>query len=172
MALVEGSRSGGFEQYAGQVYAWAYRFLGRHHDALDVVQDVFLRWDQQCSQARPLQPRGWLRRVTLNRAIDVSRKRQTSADSMTPMMKMPTADEAGVEPMDRATLRQDIAAALDRLTDIQRSVLVAKVYDEMTFAEIATEMSLAISTVKTHYLRAVQAVRDRLRPRWADEVQP
>ncbi len=171
MALVEGTRSGGFEQYAGQVYAWAYRFLGRHHDALDVVQDVFLRWDQQCTQARPLQPRGWLRRVTSNRAIDVSRKRHAGADSMTTMMKTPAADVAAVEPMDRATLRQDIAAALDRLTDIQRSVLVAKVYDEMTFAEIAAEMSVAVSTVKTHYLRAVQAVRDRLRPRWADEVQ-
>jgi DNA-directed RNA polymerase specialized sigma24 family protein len=46
------------------------------------------------------------------------------------------------------------------------------VYDEMTFAEIAAELSVAISTVKTHYLRAVQAVRDRLRPRWADEEQP
>jgi DNA-directed RNA polymerase specialized sigma24 family protein len=103
MALVDSSSSGGFEPYAGQVYGWAYRFLGRHHDALDVVQDVFLRWDQQCSQARPLQPRGWLRRVTLNRAIDVSRKRQTGADSMTPMMKVPTADDAAVEPMDRST---------------------------------------------------------------------
>jgi len=172
MALVEGTSSGGFEQYGGQVYAWAYRFLGRHHDALDVVQDVFLRWDQQCSQARPLQPRGWLRRVTLNRAIDASRKRQAGADSMTPMKKMPAADDATVEPLDRMTLRQDVAAALDRLTEIQRGVLVAKVYDEMTFAEIATELSLAISTVKTHYLRAVQAVRDRLQPKWADEVQP
>jgi len=91
---------------------------------------------------------------------------------MTPMMKTPTADDVTVEPLDRATLRQDIAAALDRLTDIQRSVLVAKVYDEMTFAEIAAEMSVAVSTVKTHYLRAVQVVRDRLRPRWADVVQP
>ena len=171
MTLAERSASSGFEQYAGQVYGWAYRFLGRHHDALDVVQDVFLRWDQQCTQGRPLQPRGWLRRVTLNRAIDVCRKRQASADSMTPVMKMPAAEDATVEPMDYATLRQDIAAALDRLTDIQRSVLVAKVYDEMTFAEIAAEMSVAVSTVKTHYLRAVQAVRDRLRPRWADEVQ-
>jgi RNA polymerase sigma factor (sigma-70 family) len=74
--------------------------------------------------------------------------------------------------LDRATLREDIASALDRLSDIQRSVLVAKVYDEMTFAAIAAEMNVAVSTVKTHYLRAVQAVRDRLRPRWADEVQP
>lgn len=172
MALVDSSRSGGFEQYAGQVYGWAYRFLGRHHDALDVVQDVFLRWDQQCTQARPLQPRGWLRRVTLNRAIDVSRKRQANEDSISPMMNTQTVDNHAGEMIDRATLREDIAAALDRLTDIQRSVLVAKVYDEMTFAEIAEEMSVAVSTVKTHYLRAVQAVRDRLRPKWADEVNP
>jgi RNA polymerase sigma factor (sigma-70 family) len=171
MASVEGSRSGGFEQYAGQVYRWAYRFLGRHHDALDVVQDVFLRWDQQCTQGRPLQPRGWLRRVTLNRAIDVVRKRQTDAGVVTMPVEL-QADEQSDEMLDRATLREDIASALDRLSDIQRSVLVAKVYDEMTFAAIAAEMNVAVSTVKTHYLRAVQAVRDRLRPRWADEVQP
>jgi len=161
MASVEGSRSGGFEQYAGQVYRWAYRFLGKHHDALDVVQDVFLRWDQQCNQGRPSQPRGWLRRVTLNRAIDVCRKRQADVG---PVAKTPdvnrtgaagrrAADEGAVEMLDRATLREDIAAALDRLSDIQRSVLVAKVYDEMTFAEIATEMNVAVSTVKTFTLR-------------------
>ena len=172
MASVEGSRSGGFEQYAAQVYGWAYRFLGRHHDALDVVQDVFLRWDQQCTRGRPSQPRGWLRRVTLNRAIDMCRKRQADVGPVVDTMDLRAADEGAVEAMDRATLREDIASALDRLSDIQRSVLVAKVYDEMTFAAIAAEMNVAVSTVKTHYLRAVQAVRDRLRPRWADEVQP
>ena len=89
---------------------------------------------------------------------------------MAPMMNTRTADDHAGEMLDRATLREDIAAALDRLTDVQRSVLVAKVYDEMTFAEIAMELSIAVSTVKTHYLRAVQAVRDRLRTKWADEV--
>ena len=33
-----------FDRYREEVYAWAYRILGRHHDALDVAQDVFLRW--------------------------------------------------------------------------------------------------------------------------------
>lgn len=170
MASVEGSKSGGFEQYAAQVYGWAFRFLGRHHDALDVVQDVFLRWDQQCVRARPLQPRGWLRRVTLNRAIDMSRKRPSHTFAAPGTEAETVSVEEGIEVLDRATLREDIAAALNELTDIQRSVLVAKVYDELTFAEIATEMGVAVSTVKTHYLRAVQAVRDRLRPKWADEV--
>ena len=55
------------------------------------------------------------------------------------------------------------------LTDLQQAVLVAKVYDEMTFAAVASELDLAISTVKTHYLRAVRAVGDRLKLRWGPE---
>ena len=43
-------------------------------------------------------------------------------------------------------------------------MVVAKVYESMTFAEIALELDLAVSTVKTHYLRALQSLRDRLRP--------
>jgi len=44
-------------------------------------------------------------------------------------------------------------------------------HDWVRLAVAQEELALAVSTVKTHYLRAVQAVRDRLRPRWADEVQ-
>ena len=60
------------------------------------------------------------------------------------------------------------ATALRKLTEIQRAVLVAKVYDTMTFAQIAAELDLAVSTVKTHYLRAVRALRNQLEPRWAE----
>ena len=58
---------------------------------------------------------------------------------------------------------------MSRLTDVQQAVLVAKVYDEMTFAAVASELGLAVSTVKTHYLRAVRAVGDRLELRWGGE---
>jgi len=160
-----------FEQHTGEVYGWAYRVLGRHHDALDVVQDVFLRWHAQCRREVPKRARGWLRRVTLNRAVDLCRQRQvdkSASESAAPA----TVDrnQAAIR-MDHEVLRGEIAAAFDRLSEAQRGVLVAKIYDEMTFAEIASEMDLAISTVKTHYLRAVQTVRDRLQPRWAEEVE-
>jgi len=71
--------------------------------------------------------------------------------------------------IDQEALRDDIITALDRLSDVQRSVIVAKVYDDMTFAQVAEELGLAVSTVKTHYLRAVGTVRDRLQRRWAEE---
>jgi RNA polymerase sigma-70 factor (ECF subfamily) len=173
MAVIGKPSEGGFEQYTGDVYGWAYRLLGRHHDALDVVQDVFLRWDAQCARRRPEQPRGWLRRVTLNRAIDLRRRRTTSempagaeASPMIASVSEVTSAETG---LDRETLRHDVAQALDAVSELQRGVLVAKIYDELTFAQIADELGVAISTVKTHYLRAVRAVRDRLRQRWAGE---
>lgn len=158
-----------FERYAPDVYAWAYRLLGRHHDALDVVQDVFVRWAEQCAVNAPRQPRGWLRRVTVNRAIDVRRHRRAGRQTGDEPIATAVAPDISGDTIDQAALRDDVAAALDRLTDVQRAVLVAKVYDQMTFARIAGELDLSVSTVKTHYLRAVRAVRDRLWPRWGDE---
>lgn len=167
MTTIDSAPDGGFEQYTAQVYGWAYRLLGRHHDALDVVQDVFLRWDAQCSREAPKQPRGWLRRVTVNRAIDVRRRRHESTGPQPEPPDLAVGD-ADMQ-IDRELLRSDVATAMDQLSDAQRSVLVAKVYDDMSFREIAEELELALSTVKTHYLRAVRAVRDRLEHRWAGE---
>jgi len=164
-----------FDTFAQDVYAWAYRLLGRHHDALDVVQDVFLKWTRQCADRPPDHPRGWLRRVTLNDVLD--RRRAThstvtlgSLDEPAPASPRATGntEPRRADSLDTADLRHDIAAALERVSELQRGVLIAKVFDDLTFATIAEEMDVSISTVKTHYLRAVRALRDRLQHRWGD----
>jgi len=157
-----------FEPYTNDVYAWAYRLLGRHHETLDVVQDVFLKWTAQCNQSVPDHPKSWLRQVTMNRAIDVIRKNQRSLEQISDIDTTVSSPARSMDRAERSELRQDIAMALDRLTDHQRSVVVAKIYDGMTFAQIAEEMKLAVSTVKTHYLRAIRVVRDRLQKNWSD----
>ena len=167
MTSIDSSPGGEFERHTAQIYGWAYRLLGRHHDALDVVQDVFLRWDAQCARETPKHPRGWLRRVTVNRAIDLRRQRRESIDPQA--CDAVAGRDEDANSVDQSLLRADLAAAMDGLTSSQRGVLIAKTYDDLTFREIATEMELALSTVKTHYLRAIRALRDRLEPRWAQE---
>jgi len=156
-----------FESFAGEIYGWAYRLLGRHHDALDVVQDVFIRWNRQCVRDTPQQPRGWLRSVTLNRSIDLIRQRRVNQPlSDAAAWRAAWPHEAGPE---RDELRADVAVALEQLSDIQRAVLVAKVYDELTFAQIAEELDVAVSTAKTHYVRALARLGAELQPRWDRE---
>lgn len=158
-----------YSDYARDVYRWAYRLLGRHHDALDVVQDVFLKWAAQNVAAPPKHPRGWLRRVTVNKALDMNKCRRTVTLAEPDALPAKPRDPAESSPAQRAEIRADVTDALDGLSDLQRGVLVAKVYDELTFAEIAEELGLAVSTVKTHYVRALQAVGGRLRARWEND---
>ncbi len=158
---------GVFERYRRDVYGWAYRLLGRHHDAQDAAQDVFLRWLAQSRRALPDHPRGWLRQVTVNRAIDLRRSRRLAEPAAEAPARWTTA--SGYDAAERQELRGDIAAALAELTEAQRGVLIAKVYDELTFAQIAAELDVAVPTVKTHYVRALAAVRNRLAKRWAPE---
>ena len=149
-----------FEDHRAQVYAWAYRLVQNHHDALDVTQEVFIKWWRATSDgsAPGGNPLGWLRRVTVNLAIDAVRSAARKA-SRRPAAGPAVADAP--DPVRRETARR-IAEALQTLTERQRCVVVAKVYDGCTFARIAGQLGTSIPTVKTHYLRALQTLRQKL----------
>ncbi len=143
-----------FERYRAAVYGWAYRVLGDHHDALDVTQDVFVTWWRvHRENGAPAHPIGWLRTVTINRAINLFKTR----GRVRSLEGEPVSDLAatGVD-------REVVAGALAGLPEMQRAVLFAKVYDGCTFAEVAEQLDVAVSTVKTHYVRGLQSVRRAL----------
>ena len=149
-----------FDDHRAQVYAWAYRLVQNHHDALDVTQEVFLRWWRTRRDGTALaNPIGWLRRVTVNLAIDAIR-----SAARDPVGRSPQASVAvdSPDPARTETARR-IAEALDALTDRQRCVVVAKAYDGCTFTQIAEQLGAAVPTVKTHYLRGLQTLRNKLR---------
>ena len=160
-------RDAAFEAYRNEVYGWAYRLLGRHHDALDVAQEVFLKWVDQCRDTPPRSPRAWLRQVTIHQAIDYRRANASrrARETSSPPSTVQVVDSI----VSREELRREIAEAMATLSQMQRCVLVAKVHDGLTFARIASELEIAVPTVKTHYLRAVVALRDRLGKQWGPE---
>jgi RNA polymerase sigma factor (sigma-70 family) len=151
-----------FEQHRAQVYAWAYRFLQNHHDALDVCQEVAVRWWQANGKGQPqANPVAWLRRVTVNLAVDVIRVRAKGTHQAQDGRLGPSVSGHATQLVRQETAGQ-VAAALKCLTEQQFSVVVAKVYDGCTFAQTAEQMGLSVPTVKTHYLRALRVLRTQL----------
>jgi RNA polymerase sigma-70 factor (ECF subfamily) len=147
------------EQYRSRVYAWAYRLLQNHDDALDVTQDVLVKWWRAAADRDELaNPIGWLRRVTVNLAIDAVR-----AAKRRPTVALGSPLEGGLanSAAQRETAVQ-IAEALEALSERQRSVVIAKVYDGETFAQIAEQLGIAVPTVKEHYLRGLLMLRQKL----------
>jgi RNA polymerase sigma-70 factor (ECF subfamily) len=149
-----------FAAHRATAYRWAASLGADHQAALDAVQEAFLRmlrtaprFDSAAAQL------GWLRRVVANLVADHHRSRRASR---------PLSDAAFGPADDRALDRphpDDARAAADAiasLSEMQRLVLVAKVADGLTFQQVAAELGVAVPTVKTHYLRALAALRDRL----------
>lgn len=149
-----------FEAHRARVYGWAHAMCGRHADALDVVQDVFLRMLKRPPELSSASAAiGWLRRVTARVVID--RWRAESVRAAAYRGYVPPAGVA--ETPEARELVEQVKAAIQTLSEQQRLVLMAKVYDRVTFRQIADELGIAVPTVKTHYLRALAAVGARLK---------
>lgn len=145
------------EATRARVYQWAYRLLQNHHDALDATQDVLIKWLRYAG--REIESgEAWLRRTTVNHCIDLIRKRRPMSIG-DEAVSWPERDRRSVIDED---VRDRIATGFSRLTDSQRAAVVAKVYDGQKFTTIAESLGVSVSTVKTHYIRGLQALRASL----------
>jgi RNA polymerase sigma-70 factor (ECF subfamily) len=160
-----------FRRYRGVAYRVAYRLLGREADALDAVQDGFVKALTHLDRFRGHSSfKTWLLRIVSNAALDLGRRRQRdgwndrpappeSADRLRP-------DPAPDAELERADLRRVIEAALARLPEAQRQTFVLHVDGEMSYREVADALGISIGTVMSRLFYA----RQKLRTLLADSV--
>lgn len=154
-----------------RLYRIALSYLRSPDDALDVVQETFVkafqhaaRWDGS-AEVGP-----WLTRIAVNQAIDRYRRTKRRRATITPGADQ-EADHreslAAEEPSpERKVLGRElgerIAAALRALPERQRAVVVLRHYEEMTLEEISAALGLSLGTVKSSLHRALRRLRSRL----------
>ena len=135
--------------------------------AEDVVQATLSKALELGHTARPETFKGWLFRVAFHEAM-ASRRREKAGDrarrKLASLMPIVADDDRLV----RGETVEAVREALGRLPDAQRRVVVARVYDEKTFAEIARESGLPLGTVLTRMRLALAKLRDALRARHTD----
>ena len=137
---------------------------GRHQDALDVVQDGFIKAFEQLARFRHGSSfRTWLLRIVTNQALDLLRRRKvrlampldtTADDERGPL---PIADDdpppIGAE-LERAELAERLQRALEALPMEQRTVFALYANGDMTYGEIAETLGIPIGTVMSRLYHA------------------
>ncbi len=156
-----------FEAFRGRVYRWALALSGRHDEALEVTQDVFLTAARERpSLSQPGAAIAWLRRVTGHRLIDRVRRARAGGlhfvAAETSAEPVASSAPAAADHLIAAEQAERLRAALAELPEQQRLVVLAKTFDDWTFREIAQQLGISIPTAKTHYARGLTSIRARL----------
>jgi RNA polymerase sigma-70 factor (ECF subfamily) len=157
---------GVYREHAPALFRFLLRLTGHEADTRDVLQDIFVRLARSPEMLEGVAaPRSYLFRMAHRLVIDRHRREQ---------VRQVTAEEAAKEiPLaadpetlgDEAAWRQkSVAASLEALPLEQKAVVVLKVWEEMTFAEIAAVLDLSPHTAASRYRYALDKLRDALRP--------
>ncbi len=135
--------------------------------AADCVADAFerayVRWRKVGRLEDPL---GWVRRVAINRATDVHRRRVRGRRALARLAGRPeSAGHHEPRMTDAATfLDSEIAVAVADLSPQQRAVVALHYLDDMSVIDVAAAMSLSEGAVKYHLHQARDRLRSTLRP--------
>jgi RNA polymerase sigma-70 factor (ECF subfamily) len=159
-----------FQRYRLLAYRVAHRFLGHEADALDAVQEGFVKALTHLSSFQGRSSfKTWLLRVVTNAALDLGRQRGRrevlSLEAFTDQDPgLPPAEEDPAQGLERADLRRLLDRALEQLPPAQRQTFVLHVDAELTYREVADVLGISIGTVMSRLYYARQKLRAILSP--------
>jgi RNA polymerase sigma-70 factor (ECF subfamily) len=175
------SRTRALNQFLASVELKAFRIarasLRHDDDALDAVQDAMMQLarayaDRAAEEWRPL-----FYRILDNRIRDMQRRRTVRGrvmawlpfnrqadedESNDPIAQAPSTEPPPVVRLEMDQAMSALEEALQALPQRQRQAFLLRNLEGMDVAETAAAMGCSEGSVKTHYFRAVQALRARL----------
>lgn len=170
-SLIDACRAGDSEafgelvrRYQDRLYPTLLRLTGRADDALDLLQDVFLRAYLKLGQFHGESAfYTWLYRLAINLALSERRRRRSVTPPLVaePAEAIEQSDPAG--PLLRAERERQVHEAIASLAPEHRAVVVMKDLDGLPYEEIATILKIPVGTVRSRLHRARNELRLKLR---------
>jgi RNA polymerase sigma-70 factor (ECF subfamily) len=154
-----------FRRYRTPAYRVAHRLLGHEADALDAVQEGFVKALTHLDSFRGQSSfKTWLLRVVSNAALDLGRQRGRRETVSLPgnasdSDSSPTVPDDPTRRLERADLRRILDEALAALPDAQRQTFVLHADAGLSYREVADVLGISIGTVMSRLYYARQKLR-------------
>ena len=148
-----------------QVFAFLVHMLGSVEEAEDMTQDTFLKVFDQARRYRPEgRFRSWLLRIAGNQARSVLRRRKIlSWVGFDPSRHdRPATDDDPLQQLARRETARQVREAVASLPPRQRSAVILKRFQGLSYQEIAAVLDTTIPAVESLLQRAAESLRQSL----------
>ncbi len=152
-------------RYNQRLYRIARSILNDEHEALDVVQDTYIKVYYQLEQFNgPGGFAGWLSRIASNEALMKKRKSNRITYILDdPKQKNPELEPFTTQTPEDAPANQQLGLLLEEAIETlpidYRSVYVMRAVQQLSTVETAHSLDITADTVKTRYSRAKRALQ-------------
>ena len=157
------------KRYESKIYNHGLRLTGNSSDAMDLMQEVFLGVYRNLHRFRgDAKFSSWIFRIAHNKAVDMNRRKRL----MTSPPRFSTEDEGDefekfpgktdLEPENRLGNTEQNARVLKMLSELssdQRSIVELKIFQSLTFDEIAGLQDISENTAKTRFYSALKKLK-------------
>ena len=157
------------KRYESKIYNHGLRLTGNPSDAMDLMQEVFLGVYRNLHRFRgDAKFSSWIFRIAHNKAVDMNRRKRLMTsppksfvdDGDDDFEKFPGKKE--LEPENRLGNQEQNVHVLKMLSELssdQRSIVELKVFQSLTFDEIAVFQDISANTVKTRFYSALKKMK-------------
>ncbi len=153
--------------YQKKIFVLAYSFFRNKEDAVDVVQDVFLRvYEKIDSYQDNRNFDAWLIQVAKNLCIDKYRRARGRREMECGVRvdQLPLPDDRAPDAERASDLKSALARSVDRLADRQKTIFLMRHVNQMGNEEIARALNISTGTVKSLHFKAIRRLRTLMEP--------
>ncbi len=156
-----------FAEKSASLSSYFLRRVAHRWDAQDLVQEVYLRLLRigPADAANIRDPDAYLFTVAANLVREHAVLRQQlplGSDSLEHVMEQLSAPSNVEADMDRELRRQRLGVLIERLSPKCQAVLLMHYRDDMSYREIAQNLSISTNMVKKYIVKGLAACRQRM----------
>ena len=154
-----------YDGHAQSLYAFLLNLTRDEADTRDLLQDVFVKLARDPELLASVRDeRAFLIRLAHNAAIDLIRRHGTRDKTREQFAAEIISPFAPAGDPDEQTFRVVLAGALAELPPEQRVVVHLKLWDGLTFEQIAGALDIPLNTAASRYRYGLDKLREQLRP--------
>lgn len=163
----------------GRAYRIAWFATGNREDALDLVQEAMLKLVQRYARREPAEWPALFHTILQSRIRDWYRREKVRArlrgwfgssgedEDDDPLEAVPgDPREEPLRQLANAQSLQAVERAVRALPLRQQQAFLLRAWEGLDTAQTARAMGISEGSVKTHYFRAVQTLREKLEEHW------
>ncbi len=153
-----------YDAHAQALFGFLLSLTRNESDTRDLLQEILIRFARNPKLLRGIrQPRGFLLRLAHNLAVDLIRRREAGQRAGDRLLEESPRFFADTSRHDEAVLRRATQVALNGLPPEQRATVHLKLWENMTFEQIAETLDIPMNTAASRYRYGIDKLRHALR---------